>query len=67
MPLIHRLAFGLAEMNHRFEHSTADHGEITGLELVEQLLLEELTFREDRPIWTALRIRSLNTIKTLTG
>jgi hypothetical protein len=47
--------------------SRLDRGEITGLELVEQLLLEELTFREDRRIRTALRMGRLNTVKTLTG
>jgi len=31
-----------------------DHGEITALEAIEQLLLEELTFRENRRIKTAL-------------
>ena len=44
-----------------------DRSEITGLEMVEQLLLEELTFREDRRIRTALRMGRLNTVKTLTG
>ena len=47
--------------------SRLDRGEITGLELVEQLLLEELTFREDRRIRTALRMGRLNTVKTLAG
>ncbi|MEQ6335483.1 ATP-binding protein, partial [Sphingobium sp. MK2] len=47
--------------------SRLDRGEITGLELVEQLLLEELTFREDRRIRTALRMGRLNTGKTLAG
>ena len=47
--------------------SRLDRGEITALELVEQLLLEELTFREDRRIRTALRMGRLNTVKTLTG
>jgi DNA replication protein DnaC len=44
-----------------------DRGKITPLELVEQLLLEELTFREDRRIRTALRMGGLNAVKTLTG
>ena len=47
--------------------SRLDRGEITALELVEQLLLEELTFREDRRIRTALRMGRLDTVKTLTG
>ncbi|MFP1133301.1 ATP-binding protein [Asticcacaulis sp. W401b] len=47
--------------------SRLDRGEITALELVEQLLLEELTFREDRRIRTALRMGRLNTVKTLAG
>lgn len=44
-----------------------DRGEITALEVLEQILLEELTFREDRRIRTALRMGRLNTVKTLTG
>lgn len=47
--------------------SRLDRGEITALEAVEQLLLEELTFREDRRIRTALRMGRLNTVKTLAG
>jgi DNA replication protein DnaC len=46
--------------------SRLDRREITGLELVERLLLEELTFREDRRIRTALRMGRLSTVKTLT-
>ena len=44
-----------------------DHGEITALEAIEQLLLEELTFRENRRIKTALMMGRLGTIKTLAG
>jgi len=44
-----------------------DRSEISALELLEQVLLEELTFREDRRIRTALRMGRLNTVKTLTG
>ena len=44
-----------------------DHGEITALEAIEQLLLEELTFRENRRIKTALMMGRLGSIKTLAG
>lgn len=44
-----------------------DHGEVTALEAIEQLLLEELTFRENRRIKTALVMGRLGTIKTLAG
>jgi DNA replication protein DnaC len=44
-----------------------DRGEITALETVERLLLEELTFREERRIRTALRMGRVNTVKTLAG
>ena len=44
-----------------------EHGEITALEAIEQLLLEELTFRENRRIRTALMMGRLGTIKTLAG
>jgi hypothetical protein len=44
-----------------------DHGEITALEAIEQLLLEELTFRKKRRIKTALMMGRLDTIKTLAG
>jgi DNA replication protein DnaC len=44
-----------------------DHGEITALKAIEQLLLEELTFRENRRIKTALVMGRLGTIKTLAG
>lgn len=47
--------------------SRLDHGEITALEAIEQLLLEELTFRENRRIKTALVMGRLGTIKTLAG
>ncbi|MEG3174036.1 IS21-like element helper ATPase IstB [Sphingomonas sp. ZB1N12] len=44
-----------------------DHGEITALEAIEQLLFEELTFRENRRIKTALVMGRLGSIKTLAG
>jgi len=44
-----------------------DRGEISALEIVEELLLEELTFRESRRIKTALMMGRLTTIKTLAG
>ena len=47
--------------------SRLDHGEITALEAIEQLLLEELTFRENRRIKTALVMGRLGSIKTLAG
>lgn len=47
--------------------SRLDRGEITALEAVEQLLLEELTFREERRIRAALRMGRVNTVKTLAG
>ena len=47
--------------------SRLDRGEITALEAVEQLLLEELMFREERRIRTALRMGRVNTVKTLAG
>lgn len=46
--------------------SRLDRGEITFLELVEQLVPEEPMFREERRIRTALRMGQLNT-KTLVG
>jgi DNA replication protein DnaC len=44
-----------------------DRGEISAMETVEQLLLEELTFRENRRIRTALMMGRLTTFKTLAG
>ena len=47
--------------------SRLDRGEIPALEAVEQLLLEELTSREERRIRTALWMGRVNTVKTLAG
>jgi DNA replication protein DnaC len=44
-----------------------DRGEMTPLEAIEQLLAEELTFRENRRIKTALMMGRLGPIKTLAG
>ncbi|MFT5472367.1 MAG: DNA replication protein DnaC [Kiritimatiellia bacterium] len=44
-----------------------DRGEITAMETIEQLLVEELTFRENRRIKTALVMGRLTTFKTLAG
>jgi len=44
-----------------------DRGEMTGVEAIEQLLAEELTFRENRRIKTALMMGRLGPIKTLAG
>jgi len=44
-----------------------DRGETTALESIEQILLEELTFRESRRIKTALVMGHLTTFKTLAG
>ena len=44
-----------------------DRGEISAMETIEQLLLEELTFRENRRIKTALMMGRLTTFKTLSG
>lgn len=44
-----------------------DRGEITAMETIEQLLVEELTFRENRRIKTALMMGRLTTFKTLAG
>jgi DNA replication protein DnaC len=44
-----------------------DRGEITAMETIEQLLVEELTFRENRRIKTALVMGRLITFKTLAG
>ena len=47
--------------------SQLDRGEISAMETIEQLLLEELTFRENRRIKTALMMGRLTTFKTLSG
>jgi DNA replication protein DnaC len=44
-----------------------EQGEIDGIEALDQLLVEELTVRENRRIKTALLLARLTTIKTLTG
>jgi DNA replication protein DnaC len=44
-----------------------EQGEIDGIEALDQLLVEELTIRENRRIKTALVMARLNTIKTLAG
>lgn len=44
-----------------------DRGEITALEAIEQLLVEELSFRENRRIRTALVMARLTSVKTLAG
>jgi DNA replication protein DnaC len=44
-----------------------DRGEISALDSVEQLLLEELTFRESRRIKTALVMGRMTSMKTLAG
>lgn len=44
-----------------------DRGEITALEAIEQILIEELSFRENRRIKTALVMARLSTLKTLSG
>lgn len=44
-----------------------ERGEITALEAIDQLLVEELTFRENRRIKTALMMGRLGPIKTLAG
>ena len=44
-----------------------DRGEITALEAIEQILIEELSFRENRRIRTALVMARLSTLKTLSG
>ena len=42
-------------------------GEIDGIEALDQLLVEELTVRENRRVSTALKMSRLTTIKTLAG
>jgi DNA replication protein DnaC len=44
-----------------------ERGEISALELIDTLLAEELTVRENRRVKTALRMARLATIKTLAG
>ncbi len=44
-----------------------EQGEIDGIEALDQLLVAELTIRENRRIKTALVMARLNTIKTLAG
>ena len=44
-----------------------EQGEIDGIEALDQLLIEELTLRENRRIKTALMLARLTAIKTLPG
>jgi DNA replication protein DnaC len=44
-----------------------EQGEITGIEALDHLLLEELTLRESRRIKAALMMARLTTVKTLAG
>jgi DNA replication protein DnaC len=44
-----------------------EQGQIDGIEALDQLLVEELTVRENRRIKTALTLARLTTIKTLAG
>jgi DNA replication protein DnaC len=44
-----------------------EQGEIDGIQALDQLLIEELTLRENRRIRTALRMARLSAIKTLAG
>ena len=44
-----------------------EQGEIDGIEALDQLLVEELTLRENRRVKTALMMARLTTIKTLAG
>jgi DNA replication protein DnaC len=44
-----------------------EQGQIDGIEALDQLLIEELTVRENRRIKTALTLARLTTIKTLVG
>jgi len=44
-----------------------EQGEIDGIEALDQLLVEELTVRENRRVRTALTLARLTTIKTLAG
>jgi len=44
-----------------------EQGEVTWIEALDQLLIEELTLRDNRRVSTALRMSRLTTVKTLTG
>ena len=44
-----------------------EQGEITWIEALDQLLIEELTLRDNRRVSTALRMSRLTTVKTLAG
>jgi DNA replication protein DnaC len=44
-----------------------EHGEVTALEAIDALLVEEFTLRENRRVKTALVMARLSTIKTLAG
>jgi hypothetical protein len=44
-----------------------EQGEIDGIEALDQLLVEELTVRENRRVSTALKMSRLTAIKTLAG
>jgi DNA replication protein DnaC len=44
-----------------------EQGEIDGIEALDQLLVEELTRRENRRVRTALTLARLTTIKSLAG
>jgi hypothetical protein len=42
-----------------------EQGEVTWIEALDQLLIEELTLRDNRRVSTALRMSRLTTVKTL--
>jgi len=44
-----------------------EQGEITWVDALDNLLLEELTLRDNRRVSTALRMSRLTTVKTITG
>ena len=44
-----------------------EQGEVTWIEALDQLLIEELTLRDNRRVSTALRMSRLTTVKTLAG
>ncbi len=44
-----------------------EQGEVTWIEALDQLLVEELTLRDNRRVSTALRMSRLTTVKTLAG
>jgi DNA replication protein DnaC len=44
-----------------------EQGQIDGIEALDQLLIEELTVRENRRVRTALTLARLNTVKSLAG